>query len=179
MTEMGPGRLWSKRIIFALLVCGILFFNLLPLDMAPTAWVGPDLLLAFAFAWSTRRPEFVPILALASLFLLADLLLQRPPGLWALCALLACERLKTRARSVSELSFAGEWMSAAVAATVVIIGYRLVLAVTLVPLPPLSLMVIELMMTILFYPVAVVITQWGLGVKRLGPGDFDRSGGKL
>ena len=44
--------------------------------------IGPDLLIAFAFAWSLRRPEYVPSLLLALLFLLADLLLQRPPGLW-------------------------------------------------------------------------------------------------
>ena len=56
--------------------------------------IGPDLLIAFALAWSLRRPEYVPTLLLAILFLLGDLLLQRPPGLWALLALLACENLK-------------------------------------------------------------------------------------
>ena len=62
-------------------------FLLLPLQTTPRSLAGPDLLLAFAVAWCLRRPEFVPPLALALAFLLADLLLQRPPGLWALLAL--------------------------------------------------------------------------------------------
>ena len=56
-------------------------------------------LLGFACAWCLRRPEYVPAWSLAGLFLLADLLLQRPPGLWALLALMGCENLKSRAQS--------------------------------------------------------------------------------
>lgn len=179
MTEHSAARLWGMRIMFLLLGFTILFFQLLPLDMTPSAWVGPDLLLCFALAWSMRRPEFVPIGVLAGVFLLADLLLQRPPGLWAVCALLACDRLQTRARMPGEISFFGEWLTAVAAATAIACAYRLGLSLTFSPLPPLGLSLLQLIMTVLFYPVAVALTQWAFGVKRPAPGDLNSFGSSL
>lgn len=179
MSEIGAARLWAMRLAFALLVCLILFFHLLPLDMTPNAWIGPDYLLAFAFAWSLRRPEFVPVLGLALLFLLADLLLQRPPGLWALCALLACERLKIHARGMHETSLLGEWLTAAIAVVAVALCYRLGLALTLVPLPAFGLSVYSVTLTVLFYPLAAAATHWAFGVRRPAPGERDSLGGGL
>jgi rod shape-determining protein MreD len=139
--------------------------------------VGPDLILTFAFAWSLRRPEFVPAPVLAGLFLLTDLLLLRPPGLWALLALLACENLKSRARGLRDGSFANEWLTVCFLLTFVWIGYRGALAVTFVELPPFGLSVFELVMTMLSYPVAVAITHGVLGVRKPAPGEFDTRGG--
>ena len=177
MNEQTLTRLWGMRLTFALVVCVILFFYLLPLDTTPRQWVGPDLLLAFAFAWSLRRPDYVPAWALAGLFLLADLLLQRPPGLWALMALLACENLKGRARGLRDGSFASEWLTVSLVLVAVSIAYRAGLAITFVERPPFGLSIFELIMTILFYPVVVAVTHGLLGVRKAAPGDFDGSGG--
>ena len=97
--------------------------------------IGPDLLIAFAFAWSLRRPEYVPSLLLALVFLLADLLLQRPPGLWARIALLACENLKGRSRSLRDATFGAEWIAVAVMLAGILIINRIVLSLVLVPAP--------------------------------------------
>ncbi len=35
-------------------------------------WIAPDLLIAFALAWSVRRPDYVPALLLAVAFLLTE-----------------------------------------------------------------------------------------------------------
>ena len=35
-------------------------------------WIAPDLLIAFALAWSVRRPDYVPALLLAVAFLFAS-----------------------------------------------------------------------------------------------------------
>lgn len=179
MSELPQARLWSMRITFAFLVCLILFFHLLPLETTPRRWVGPDLLLGFACAWSLRRPEFVPAVALAGLFLLADLLLQRPPGLWSLCALLGCESLKRRARVLRDTSFAGEWLSVCIVVAVITIAYRAGLMITLVDLPPFGLTVFETAMTMLFYPLVVAITHGVMGVRKATPGDRDGSGGRI
>ncbi|WP_299966638.1 rod shape-determining protein MreD [uncultured Roseobacter sp.] len=179
MSELPLARLWSMRLAFALLVCAILFFHLLPLETTPQRWVGPDLLLGFACAWSLRRPEYVPILALAGLFLLADLLLQRPPGLWAALALLGCESLKARARGLRDTGFTGEWLSVCIVLAAVTIGYRAGLMVTLVDLPSFGLTAIELVMTILFYPLVVAVTHGLMRVRKPVPGDLDGSGARL
>ncbi|AEI95512.1 hypothetical protein [Roseobacter litoralis] len=176
MSEQTTTRVWGMRLTFGLIVCVILFFHLLPLETTPRQWVGPDLILAFAFAWSLRRPEYVPSIALAGLFLLADLLLFRPPGLWALFALLACESLKSRALGLRDGSFANEWLSVCIMMTTVAIAYRLALMVTFVDPPGFTLSVFELVMTMLFYPIVVGITHSVLGVQKTAPGDLDARG---
>ncbi len=102
MNELSPFRLWLMRAAFLLLVVAVLFFHLLPLETSPRRWAAPDLILGFACAWCLRRPEYVPAVSLAALFLLTDLLFQRPPGLWATLALIGCEYLKTSGRSLRE-----------------------------------------------------------------------------
>ena len=89
MNEQVSSRLWTMRLAFAFLVLAILFFRLLPLQTDVGGLIWPDFVLGFALAWSVRRPEFVPAVLLAGVFLLSDLLLQRPPGLWAVLALIA------------------------------------------------------------------------------------------
>lgn len=177
MNEQIWTRLWGMRLTFGLVVCIILFFHLLPLETTPQRWVGPDFILAFAFAWSLRRPEFVPAPALAGFFLLADLMLLRPPGLWAALALLACENLKNRARGLRDGSFASEWLAVCIALASVALVYRGVLMLTLVEMPPFGLSVFELVMTMLFYPLVVFITHGVLGVRKSAPGQIDGRGG--
>ena len=173
MTEGSQLRLWLMRGAFLLLTLAILFFQLLPLDTTPRSWAGPDLILAFAVAWSLRRPDYVPPLVLALAFLLADLLLQRPPGLWALLALAGCENLKSRARNLRDAGFGVEWFTVAVVLVMITAAHRIVLLLALIDVPRLSLTLSELGATLLFYPVAVGITRWPMGVRRAAPGDLD------
>ena len=64
--------------------------------------------------------SFLLIAWLAVAFLLTDLLLQRPPGLWAVLALIGVENLKSRGRHLRDASFAAEWLTVAVILTMVI-----------------------------------------------------------
>ncbi|MCX7567807.1 rod shape-determining protein MreD [Sulfitobacter sp. F26169L] len=138
--------------------------------------IGPDLLIAFAFAWSLRRPEYVPTLLLAVIFLLSDLLLQRPPGLWALLALLACENLKGRSRTLRDSTFGAEWIAVSLLLTGILIANRVVLSVLMVTPPHLRLSLLELGITILVYPVVVFVTRSVMGVRRAAPGELDTLG---
>jgi rod shape-determining protein MreD len=140
--------------------------------------IGPDLLIAFAFAWSLRRPEYIPTLLLAVIFLLADLLLQRPPGLWALLALLACENLKGRGRTLRDATFGAEWIAVALLLTGILLVNRVVLSILLTQPPQLRLSLLELGVTILIYPVVVLITRSIMGVRRAAPGELDSFGGR-
>jgi rod shape-determining protein MreD len=140
--------------------------------------VGPDLLIAFGFAWSLRRPEYVPTLLLAVLFLMADLMLQRPPGLWALLALLACENLKGRSRILRDSTFGAEWVAVAILLTGILLANRFVLFIMMVPTPQLRLSLLELGITVLIYPVVVFVTRSVMGVRRAAPGELDSLGGR-
>ena len=140
--------------------------------------VAPDLLIAFAFAWSVRRPEYVPAILLCAVFLLTDLLLQRPPGLWALLALIACENLKIRGRSLRDSSFGPEWLAVTIWLVAILLVNRFVLVLVLVPRPDLKLSLIELGLTVLAYPIVVLVTHLFMGVRKATPGDFDSTGSR-
>ncbi len=140
--------------------------------------IGPDLLISFAFAWSLRRPEYVPAVLLACIFLLSDLLLQRPPGLWALLALLACENLKGRGRSLRDATFGAEWIAVALLLTGILLANRIILSILLVAPPQLRLSLLELGVTVLIYPIVVLVTSTLMGVRRAAPGELDALGGR-
>ncbi|MEW9921217.1 rod shape-determining protein MreD [Marimonas sp. MJW-29] len=179
MNDLSQTRLWLMRASFLVLTLFILFFHLLPLESTPRRWAGPDILLCFALAWSMRRPEYVPAPILASAFLLADLLLQRPPGLWAMLALIGCENLKSRARGLRDANFAAEWITVGLIMIAITFSYRIALAIALVELPSLTLSLSELGMTILAYPAVVAITHFAMGVRKAAAGELDALGNRV
>lgn len=172
MTPDTPARLWKMRAAFGLLTLCILFVHLLPLKTsAPTQWAGLDLLMVFAMAWSVRRPDYVPLLMLALLFLLADLLLQRPPGLWAALMLMACERLRGQAHILRDAGAATEYLNVSALIVGIYLLNRLVLGLVIVDLPPLGLYLLQMIATLAAYPFAVFITHALMGVRKLAPSD--------
>ena len=173
-----PHMIWSKRAIFVLIALLICFTHLLPLDFGPQRWAAPDLLVGFAFAWVIRRPEFVPPLLLAGVLLMADLLLQRPPGLWALLVLIGCEYLRARDRVGGDGTFAGEWLAVAAVMVAITALMWLGLMMFAVPQPGLSVDLSRLFFTVLAYPVIVWITHSVLGIERISPAEADRLGAR-
>jgi rod shape-determining protein MreD len=167
------------RLMYLGLALLVVFAGLLPLDFTPRAWAGPDLLLAFTFAWALRRPEFVPALSVAVVMLLADLLFLRPPGLLAALAVIGAQALKNRARTLRDEPFMMEWLAVASVVLMVALGNRLVLGVLMVPQAPLGLTAIHVLMTLICYPVVVMISQWVFGVRKAAPGDLDRLGQRI
>ena len=178
MAENSVYRLWVMRLVYVLLGLALIFLHLLPLDTLPRGWAGPDLMLALTFAWVLRRPEYVPPFLLAAMLLLGDLMFHRPPGLWAALVLVAAETLRARYIGLRDLTFAVEWVSVATTLIAVTVTYRLVLAVLMVDQAPLGLSLMQMVMTLLAYPVVVVVSQSVFGVRKLAPGDIDALGGR-
>ncbi len=176
---MANSSLWWMRGLYLLLALLILFWSLLPLSTLPPTWTGPDLLVALTFAWALRRPEFVPVALIAAVMFLADLLLQRPPGLMAFLVVLGAEQLKNRAVGLRDASFAGEWMAAGLVVIAVFILNRVILTVVMVDQAPLGLTLIQMVATVAIYPVVVLISHLIFGVRRLAPGDDDAVGTRI
>ncbi|SHH92438.1 rod shape-determining protein MreD [Marivita hallyeonensis] len=169
-------QLWGMRAAFAFTALVILFFHLLPLDAAPSRWAGPDVLTAMVFAWAVRRPDYVPIVLIALVMLIADFLLQRPPGLWSVLVLCAAEWLKSRERRQRETTFALEWLTFAGTLIVITLLYRAVMMVLILAPGTLTLSLIQVAMTIAVYPLVVGVSYFVFGVRRSAPGDVDRLG---
>lgn len=174
--DSGLLKLWGMRALFVLSALLILFFHLLPLDAAPSRWAGPDILVAITFAWAMRRPDYVPILLVAAVMLLADMLLQRPPGLWSVLVVCATEWLKSRERRHRETTFALEWLTVAGTLIVITLIYRTVMMVLILSPGALTLSLVQVIMTIAAYPMVVGVSYFLFGVRRAAPGDVDRLG---
>ena len=176
---ISPARVWSMRAIFLGISLGILLLELLPLQTLPRSLAGPDLILLLTFAFALRRPEFVPPAVVAIATVLADLLLQRPPGLMAGLTVVASEMLRNRSEGLRTLPFTVEWLTAALAIAAVIISYRFVLAIFVIPQAPMLLVVSQLIFTALAYPVMVLGCVALFGMRRVAPGEVDTLGHRI
>lgn len=179
MTEGASAGVWVYRIGFGVAALTVLFIHLLPLHTFPRNWAGPDLLLCVAMCWSVRRPDYLPLALLAVVFLLADFLLQRPPGLWAALALIACSHLQTRARRLRVNGFMAEWLRVSILIVGITLAWRLVLTATLVPVPGVTLSIAQTVLTVLAYPMVVGACLLLPGLRQRPSGDMDRFGSRI
>ena len=176
MAERSASELVFKRAAYVALAFIIVFVHLLPLQTLPTRFAGPDLLVAVTFAWALRRPDYVPILSIAAVMLMEDLLLGRPPGLWAALVLIAAEWLKRQDRRLRDGTFFAEWTTIAGLLLAITIAYRLVLGVLIVAPGTLFLAAMQYGMTLLAYPIVVGVGRVVFGVRHSAPGEFDPMG---
>ncbi|MCG7520122.1 rod shape-determining protein MreD [Ruegeria sp. Ofav3-42] len=164
-------HLWIKRSLYLFLAVLIMFLHLLPLDTQPDRWPFPDLLIALTFAWVLRRPEYVPILLVAAVMMIADLLLQRPPGLLAALVVLGTAYLRSAGAGMRDAGFVAEWTTAAIVITGVFVLNRVILAILSVQQAALGPVVIQIILTIAAYPLIVLLSQNVFGVRRLSVAD--------
>ncbi len=176
---LSPARAWSMRLIYICICMGILMLELLPLQTEPRSFAGPELVLLLTFTFALRRPEYVPAWAVGVAVLLGDLLLHRPPGLLAGLTVLASEALRARSDNLRTLPFSVEGLTAALAVLGVLIGYRIVLALFMIPQAPLLLAVSQMVSTIFAYPVIVLGSVALFGVRRVAPGEIDSHGHRI
>ncbi len=176
MAESLNTRVWTYRGIFICLAAFVVFVKLLPLHPGPGRFPGPDILLLMATAWVVRRPEYLPVLLVAAVFFLADLLFMRPPGLWAALAVIGMEALRRRSPWLRESGFLTEWLVVSVVVALMFLANSLVLAVLFVDQPGLGLTLIRLMTTLLLYPIVVILAAQAIGLRKMSPGETDRLG---
>lgn len=137
---------------------------------------GPELLVALTLAWMLRRPDQLPVLLIAAMALLDDLLVLRPIGLGALLLVLASEILRRRQPRWSDLSFVMEWLIVATVLVLMLMGQRLALMLTFVTQPTLGQDLLQLLATLACYPLVVLALRYGLGLRRPAPGEVDELG---
>jgi rod shape-determining protein MreD len=179
MAETLPPRLWLRHAVFLLLAFALVFLKLLPLNTTPRILPFPDLLLLITCLWAVRRPDYLSVISVAAVFLLADFLFQRPPGLMAALAVVATEGLRARAPGLRAATFGMEWLTVALAILAVTLAGRFALAIVMMPQAPLGLTLLQMIVTILTYPLAVALA-WGLfGITRPALGEVNALGQRL
>jgi rod shape-determining protein MreD len=145
----------------------ILAFNMLPLGLHEFGMPGPDILIALTFAWLLRQPNVVPVTSIIIVFLLADFLLQRPPGLWTILMIIVSENLRRYRLSVTVMPFLIEWVSFGVAVMTMLLLNRFVLWILAVDLDSLGLTLLHGIATIMLYPIVVLVSRFVLGLRKM------------
>lgn len=169
MIEPAIRRVLLGGAVITLFYCLILFMRLLPLASDFTGWPGPDLGLALIMAWVLRRPDQVPAPLIAALVLLEDILLMRPPGLWAVIVLAGSEAARLREHRWRDHPFMVEWLRVAILMLGMLIGYRLVLILFLLPVPALGQVILQYLATVFAYPLVILAARWLVGLRRISP----------
>ncbi|GAA6209614.1 hypothetical protein NBRC116601_29070 [Cognatishimia sp. WU-CL00825] len=179
MADNAETRLWIMRIAFAAMCLTIMYWQLLPLETIPKRWTGPDLLITLCCVWVLRRPTYVPVLLIAAAFLLADFLFQRPPGLMAAVVVLVTENLRRRSQTMLDMPFSVEWLTAASAMTAIVLGNRILSAVFFVDQTSLGLSLIQVIMSVLAYPLVALFCYAFLRLRKTTPRERDGLAGRI
>lgn len=172
-------RLWAYRAAFAGLAALVLFVRILPLGATAGGFPGPDLMLCLTLAWVSRRPDYLPALLIAAVVLVEDLVLMRPPGLWAALVVLGTEFLRGRAAITRQFGFLAEWFLVAVMMFGMLMAYRIVLAVAFLDQPGFGYAFAQTVMSVLSYPVVAGLLQVALGLRKPLTGEVDAFGRRL
>ena len=179
MVEATTNRRWAYWLLFLAIVVVVVFARLVPLQTTPSSWAAPDLLICLCFAWVLRRPDYMPTLLIAAVMLCTDFLFMRPPGLMAALVVLGAEFLRGRSHILRELPFSLEWGMVAAVITGIVLANRLALVFVMAPRPSMSLSLSQLFLTLAIYPIVVAISRYGLGIRKLSPGEVDALGHRI
>jgi rod shape-determining protein MreD len=199
MWQSFRASVWYYRGLFVVLAMLLLFFRLLPIGSPsdnwpwstlpnwviglfgrePQFWPGPDMLMCMTLAWVMRRPDYLPAVLIAVVFLIEDMILMRPPGLWAALMLMATEFLRGRAALTRELSFPVEWLLASGLMLAVMVVYRVVFAISLMPQPGFAFAALQTIWSSLCYPLVVLLFSLVLDIRKPATGEVDSYGRRL
>ncbi|MDD7970430.1 rod shape-determining protein MreD [Roseinatronobacter alkalisoli] len=194
MTEQFPTGKALYVPLFLALAAMVTFLRLLPMQDYSTLmpdpgagilglswrdWPAPDFLLCLTLAWVVRRPDLLPAPVIAGYFLFEDMLLLRPPGLWALIVLLATEFLRARSQMLRGFGFWLEYALFIGLMLVMFLANRALLAIVIMPQAPLDLSFAQFLGTILVYPAVVALSHFVFKLRKPATGEVDVLGQKL
>jgi rod shape-determining protein MreD len=176
-TRIGP--LWVHRLIFLAAALILTFVRLLPLQTTAGHLPGPDFLLCLIFAWMVRRPDYLSALMIGVVVLTEDMLLMRPPGLWAALVLIGAEFIRARSALTRELSFGVEWLLVSGVIFAVVFANRTILGLAFVDQPAFGFSLMQIIWSILAYPAVVALSRYGLDLYKPAMGQVDALGRRM
>jgi rod shape-determining protein MreD len=196
MVDAATREVWLHRALFVAIALILLFWRLLPLPVPEMSscgetaagcrfmvWLGrmpgPDILLCVVFAWTMRRPDYLPILLIAVVVLLEDMVLMRPPGLWTALVLIAAEFVRGRVALTRELNFGVEWLLVAGLMVVMLLVYRMAFAMVLLPQASFGFAMVGVIWSILCYPLVVFLSRYLLDLHKPAMGEVDAYGRRM
>jgi len=171
MAETARGHILFMRGAYVAIAVLALFVALLPVNGATAGLPGPDLILCLSAVWVIRRPSYVPMLWVALVLLISDLILMQPPGLGAAISVLLVEFLRSRVAQLRSATFMQEWLSVSVLMAGAALIYRIAQWVAMLSNPPLLHDLAAVAMTIAVYPLVVAVSAALFNVRKVTPAE--------
>ena len=163
---MVPAKIWIFRTLYVLLALIAIAYPVLPLQFTPERWPAPELLFALTMAWVVRQPTGAPFLLIALVAILADAVLMRPMGLWALLLLMASETVRFSYRTIQERGLVMEYFAVGGLLLVMLILQNVILWISFSQLLEATRMLQIGLLTMLCYPVMVVFLHYIVRVRK-------------
>ena len=148
---------FAHQIVYFCIGLFIVFFQILPLQTIPQTWSGPNVLLVFFAVIVSKRPEFTSSVLIASIFLIEDFFLMRPPGLMSSLTVLGFYFLKRKFQNQEVNSFISCWGSVTTCLTIILLLYYFISVLLFIPSAGFKLTLMELIVTLALYPVFSVL----------------------
>lgn len=179
MDDISKIQLWFRRALYALTCWVLIFIPLIPLNMSPSVIAAPDIMLCLTTALVVRRAVYAPVWLVAIMFLMADILLDRPLGLWSFIVVAAIEMIRANRLSFREMFFVTEWAIVSLGFCMMMLMQQFLLGFVLLPRLPLAGTLWQLGLTIACYSVTVFVISEVLRVRKPTPGQYNSFGQKL
>lgn len=179
MAEAPRSSALRGTIGYCVIMLAILLARLSPITTTPDHLPLPDMMLVMTCLFVVRQPARLPALLIAVVFLLSDMLLQRPPGLMTLLVLIGTEFLRLQSRLIRAGSRAAEWSTVGAVIAAIFVAERLAMALLLLPLHPLFHSMAILVLSVLAYPITGWIAALLFGLRLHAPGELDYRGRRI
>ena len=148
---------FAHQFIYFCIGLLIIFFQILPLQTIPQTWSGPNVLLVFFAAIVSKRPEVTSSFLIASIFLIEDFFLMRPPGLMSALTVLGFYFLKRKFQNQEVNSFIFSWASVTTCLTIILLLYYFISVILFIPSAGFKLTLMELIVTLALYPIFSIL----------------------
>ena len=168
---MNNPRLWFETVLFIVLGFVAIGLAILPMGLTADSIPFPDLIYCLFAAWVIRRPESAPMIAIAGLGLIADAMMMRPIGLWALMLLLGTEGLRISERAFREIPFVLEWVYVSGFLIIMVILQNVILLVSFDEVYNAKTLAGHVLRTIAIYPIVVAMLHWIFRIRAPKPNE--------
>ena len=152
-------RILRLRLTYLLIMMLLVLFKTMPIHTSSDQFAMPDIPLVITFVWVMRRPDVMGPILITIAFLFADMILQRPPGLWTLIVLCGSMFLRSRTIYFKEVIFLYEWLLIAIVVIFCFTAYQFLLLLTFLPTNNLALLVKQALFTIMLYPIFIWLSR--------------------
>lgn len=151
---------WMFRLLLLVICLLVLLTGTVPGLPGAGHPLTPDILFCVTIAWLVRQPDHLPPIMLVILYLLRDIVLGQPVGLWTSAMLLAGLAAVMLRGWLMTRSFITEWAVAMVLHVSVLLFVSIVLTVALLPGISIEFLGASVLATALAYPLVALFIRY-------------------